>query len=635
MQFFCPTCQCWHEITDIAADMSQICQETMSKKLETIANKWKKEIKDEAIHERINAVQRFLPKANRLFFLFKPEEIRKHIIHSEPGADNSLQGLFVLTFNWVLDIYRQSGQEEIDTSIAEETNNEIAPVARFDDELRSAELFAMRMDFHFKTVGKQRFFEYIGPGHKYDKYPDEILFPVKCRIRACSYCGRLLPEALGNAPEIVIGLTGGPRAGKTSCVISIASSLCADERFYEGLGMSAFEGDAMWEELETEMEWYNWGYKVLKTDDKLNEVPSYSFLVRVGTDEKAEYRVLTFIDMPGEFWHSENGLTDSFFNKYGQLYENVDCIWMFISKLGVHNVDLTEKDAKGDEIKENKRLREDTAEDTDTVKCARAVNVESNLSELKKHMGDLPPMAIIITKPEEIISSASSAADVERMEKFKLYPVVDGKPKGSYEANRMEMQSIFVFDPVRGIYYLDERPFWARSNKVREYLKTEKPNLLQAIERAVDKKSYFSMAAYGHPAAARPNPKKNKDTENKKTIAAKPTAQERAAAKAFAPTPYRELFPLVWTLAISGNLRVKHEVSYIQRTFLKRVIGGGGNQEDRTIRYVPFVWNAQPDVKKSRDKEDEILIHKDLKANLLMYKRDKFSRTKLEHERRE
>ena len=688
MQYFCPTCQEWHDVSEIAADFYDICSQTLIDNLQTEIADWARGA-DEPFIDRMAAIQRFLAPGNsakyRKYMLFRPDDIIRRSIRKKWTKD-SLSALFILDFNWVLEAYRKSGDEERDNRNSRENGGELIPLEQIDNQIRSTILFAMRMDFSFVRFSNDNLMiDYIGPGRAEPKYPEETLYTKTTRLRACHFCGRNLPEALGHAPETVIGLVGSPRAGKTSCVVAIASRLLSDTRGYKGLRIDLKAGDRQWQYLKEQIDRYEKGYIVKKTEELVTETPSFSLLVRVGNNLE---RVMTFVDMPGEFWEKGTGITDDFFEHYGKLYEGVDSIWFFISKLGVHMTDLSPEDANGGEITENVRLARETADSDETVRSSNSNNVSANLNFLQTHLNhhqkSLPPMAVIITKSEVLINAADPAADLGRMAKYGLFPVNNGRAMCNYKTNQAELDEIMWFDKQTKRYYLKERPFFERAMKIREYLMTEKSTLLRAIESNVDTRCFFSMAAYGHPAADLPAEKDNETSDRRtdfmvnmgsaiKSIhnsaqtgnffseaddlsspknsgtSSQPEItsffnQETAGAvtlrKGIAPvepTPYREMYPLLWTLAITGAMPVSHDVGYVSRNWYQRLLNSSSGNIIWDEKITLFDWRRPPREKKGT--EDDCTIWQDLRNNLLLPGKPDtpraFRRSRFSHERRD
>ena len=645
MRFFCPTCQTWHDATDIAADMYDICQQEVIIALQAAASQWSVGAEEPFI-DRMEGILNFLGPQNAELhkqYLFKPDQILAHSSRQR-WAKDSLSALFTLDFDWVLDIYRSSGAEERDNRMREEQNerdrkNEpLLALEEFTPEQRAATLFSSRMDFVFSRAGSDsRMINYIGPGRKEASFPDEKLFPRVNRIRACSFCGRILSETLGRAPETVIGLVGGPRAGKTSCIVALASRLCSDNRGYGSLTIGMRPGDQQWKALEKEIANFERGYRVRKTEQKIAETPSYSLLVQIGNNVE---RVVTFIDMPGEFWETGGGITNDFYEKYGKLYEMVDCIWFLISKLGVHLTDLRDRDDSGEINLEAQRLLDVTADDSATVQCSNSTNVNANLqylkTQLRAHGRQLAPMAVIITKSEVVLNTQASEADIARMQKYGLFPVSNGTPSCSFNTNREELNAVLGYDKNKRQYYLKELPFYERSIKIRDYLKEIKPSLLRAIEINCPMRCYFAMAAYGHPAAEED---KQSDSADSGSVFSdlRETELPRRRIEPMEPTPYREMFPLIWSMAICGVLPATHNVGYLHQSIWEKILKSHGGKTAWDQPQVRFQWRKPPQGDGKKEKTDDQLIWEDMRNNLLLpgaaNEPRSFKWTELHHER--
>ena len=616
MRYFCPTCQQWHPAEDIAADLYQMCRKDVAEQLKAKASAWNaqdhylsgKDMGD-AFSNRLADVQKFLGDGDenaaigvRRAFLFSSEEIVQKRMKNAQWQGSTVRGLFTLDFNWLLDaFYQKSNAGQNPTDRVE------ALLRAYGDEL----LFSQMAEVVFTAL--------VGDDGKKRYMFDRIIAQGGVRSsfsRACPWCGRVVQPAQGRAPETVIGLVGGPRAGKTSSVVAVVSSLLSDEMRENGISLTKPNGyDPQRDWLMNEIRWYRQGYIVRKTEDKdFKEVPSYSLLVTI---DNTVTRVLTFVDMPGEFWEKGSGITEEFFREYGRLYQSVHCIWYLFSKLGVLRTDLRGADDA------THRLVEETADTADILEGCDAASVDANLSELKRYLENheqrMPPVAVIMSKAEVLRGEDpdSQREEMELMEQYRLFPVRGGKPRCDATTNLNELKDVFEYDPFNKNYYLKEQAFYYRGADVRSFLRFFNKALLDAIEDNCERRFYFSTAAYGHAASAdRPDLKQK---EQKGAQEDKAKREEGKSIQAYGATPYRELYPVLWTFAITGGLPVRHEIRYLRQRLLTAIFNAGGGQLVDTIGTFYFRHRGQDNMVPGGQKPaDRRQIWADIQENLLM-----------------
>ncbi len=538
MKYFCVKCKKRHEITDIGIDLHEVCLD----QLKTGVNKLFTDLYNQTKNPTLIAVQpqllSFLNDKDRCgkIFRFKGSDI-EGLLENPSSERLLLSGRFTLKFGWLIGNYENNL-----TPNSSDAQN-LAACSEVLESGSSYPIFQQNLKFYFTDVKGQRLFSHVT---KEDGDPftstykiadkdslDEIGKPTRMRdiqlqrgyLRCCPHCGSELSPAVGRAEEIVVGLFGSPRAGKTSCLAAVTSALYREK--YKGLSMKSFANDLDWIDLRQEVEKYDKGCKVTKTPKEMTEVPAYSFLIEVGSGQ----RVLTMVDMPGEFWSSgDSGISQEFYQKYIDLFNVIDCVWFFVSKLATLEYSLGKEGSRTDK---QKRLMQDFSEEDD-----RAVTVpgmlDMNLTAITQKMAaedqKLPPFACIVTKPE---------ADADDYKNMVLYEMFPDKGHSVKDENEREHSEVLTTTRVRNSggfqCTLKEKPFFHKSQKVKTYLEEQQQTrLVRTIEKNCARRFYISMAAYGHPAG---------DVESSSTP----------------PTPYHEMYPLLWTLAITGALPIEHQ----------------------------------------------------------------------------
>ncbi|MBR5095361.1 MAG: hypothetical protein IK095_09710, partial [Oscillospiraceae bacterium] len=587
----------------------------------------------DAVNDACNALLRFVnneEKSGQLF-LFEPDRLREIMGKSfRVQSEQVVEGTVLLSLGWLIDGYRPAGKDrEGDSAFAADCRDmgeeERAEYAVGLEQLKKQHgemaLFSRKIVVYLEKVGNELVLDHIE-----DENGDPFSDPngkMLGYMRACPFCGRYVSRAVGHGEEIVVALMGSPRAGKTSCLTAVASALSSGRYARMGLGLSPFEHDQAWASLESEMRWYDQGYRVEKTKTDQRAVPAYSMLVKVA-DKR---RVLTFVDMPGEFWQSGSGLTQEFFMQYAGLFPNIDCIWFFVSKLSVYNIDLGEEGKKQEEWQLT--LKEQAADDAKIIRESSAAKLSANLGLLREHMAarkrKIPPVAVILTKMELELGGE----DAKHRRSFGLFPLGGGIPG----ADQQEMNAVFKPRPGtggRGRRILDELEWFNRTNRVRAFLRLVNPGLLAAVEENCPYRSFVSMAAYGHAAAPRPGGEDMADDgyadEDRGSRYDKqdllfqmdqedllpPEPEPAPGEEPLPPTPYRELFPLVWTLSIMGALEIEHRCVWRWRTAL------GHGRQDEELLILDQVRYGEPPMGKRVHELDLRTATLDVESNLLM-----------------
>ena len=711
MEYFCATCQEKHDTRDIAVDLYNICKlviapENEEGTLGEVKVKWVDEEKSiTTLSQEFDALINYV-RADKQLFQFSRQELEQLASPAKKPGETNWECCLSLDFSWLMGRYARYEENQSKKGIAPHPLNGIEKILKADANKRHAVLFSKWIEVVFAAYGEDETIDYIAPAGR--KGPDAAVFNQDEITRVCPYCTRVLDKAIGHAPEVVIGVLGAPRAGKTSCMTAIADRLLkAGEDYFFRQNSKLCDTFLMDQATNRFRE----GYSVEKTPENLQETPTYSMLVEMDNTLRC---VVTFVDMPGEFWsptgREAGGYNQAFLEKYGDLLKYVDCIWLFVSKMGFiaarldgassESVTLEKlsgmaevramlRDAAPEEIKhsiqhlisndpkgmkelivqlvekypdEFAKIHEDnlkriamTQDDSDTLKAVRAHFVEANLASLKGYLGSVPPLAVIITKSEmtyiDKANLRSGDEDVNDMLNYEVFSTrnTDGasieKPECSWDENRKQIKDILTSTdrdiyPTDYFYYLNETEFYRRSSLIRKYMEDRGNEVVSAIENIVPDRCYFAMSAYGHPAASlQKNDDSGEQAGNSDTFinawgendnsdqyqlaawikeAVEKMMKEKIKAfqidiehKKSPPAPYRELYPLLWTLAITGWLPVKHTVSYLEMNGLQRMFNLGGNKREYE-RLFRFDQSHVPEA------NDDFNIWSDIRSILMM-----------------
>jgi hypothetical protein len=489
------------------------------------------------------------------FFPLNSTNVKQLVNASRSG--NVVTGVYTVRFGILLNLYAR--WEGANYSI------EIVPHEWYDEVMFEQELKA-----YFEENGVL------------DKVTDmeNVPFPVDEQMQGfthiCPHCGRVLSRASGTAEEIVVALAGAPRAGKTACMVSMLNSLL--DGTCPGIRVIPMAHDDKWNDLNKEIEYFSKGQRVEKTPDKITAVPAHSVKIQLN-DKYQTQRVLTIVDMPGEFWQGTSGLTADFFKQYSGIYQNIDCIWFVISKA---TVCLSEVNAIPDMVQEELLVK--ASEDVDIIKKSAPQNLSVNLSMLKSQLQkEMPPIMVIVSKPDYSVGDL----DEEKTQEYNLFPAEDMDVSSCNAVDLMEV----LHSDSRRLYGLNQYPIWQHAANVRTFIEETCPSFLNAIESNCENRFYTAVSPYGHPAA------------------------DRDDDMSMAPTPYHELFPFLWTLAIQGGLQIRQDCRWLKKNFWDKIVSDEHTREQVFFRYTE---KDLPAAKKDKKAEDRKRVTDTIRNNLLM-----------------
>lgn len=593
MKYFCAECKTKHDTSDIAADMWSICANEIICVITRIKENMQveqldplnaqipivKAFNDAYCNNRFSepedgtdvqsviavthdALLRFLrehPLIGHKEMALRTSEIRDRLVNSSLEG-SVISGTYSLSLRKLLEIFRNY----LDLTAADSVGNsedgklcekymEIVP-----SDLLDYKVYDKQLKFSLLPAeggnNEQYLYQVTGTDDDpcclgdLEKSNTKMRSDMVGYIRVCPHCGKRLSRAAGTAPEIVIALAGSPRAGKTSCMTAIASALRSGKYDSFDMNIGQTRNDPGWEALVKEIELYEKGYAVKKTPIEQDSAPAYSLPINIMNRR----RVLTFVDMPGEFWANGNGAIDvKFFRQYQGIYSNIDCIWFFISKFTVLRTELGQDAKAPEKLNETrKQLAENTADTSELITAADYNNIKDNFSQIRdglRAMGkELPPVAVIVTKPD----IAATEADRDDMLKYDFFPaptLVNSKKNGvgvDVGAENFNRVQRVLVRSGRDIV-LNEIEFFKNSILAAKYVFDRNSNLFNAINKAWPRKTYMSIAAYGIPAEKRGDSAGASDEQGKLPLY-------------MSPNPYKEIFPLLWTLSICGCIKIRH-----------------------------------------------------------------------------
>lgn len=575
MTFFCAKCQKRHDVREISADMWSICKDGLRDQMK---ERFKALIDAPGSHTE-NKEDLYDLYNDMLGFILKPEpEIKqvegKHTdarinaffplnstnvkkLQNPKRSGNVVTGVYTVRFGILLNLYARWGEAQYSIGIV--------PREWYDEVMYEQEIKA-----YFDNNGV------IDKVTDTENVPFSIDGQMHGFTHICPHCGRVLSRASGTAEEIVVALAGAPRAGKTACMVSMLNSLL--DGSCTGIQVIPMAHDDKWDDLNKEIDYFSRGMRVEKTPDKITAVPAHSVKIQLN-DKHQTQRVLTIVDMPGEFWQGTSGLTADFFKQYSGIYQNIDCIWFVISKA---TICLSEVKTIPEEVQQE--LLNKASEDVDIIKKSAPQNLSMNLSMLKSQLQkELPPIMVIVSKPDYSVSEL----DEEKTREYNLFPVDGMDVTSSNAADMMEV----LHNDSRLLYGLNQYPIWQHAANVRAFIEQTCPSFLSAIESNCKDRFYTVVSPYGHPAF------------------------DRDDEMSMAPTPYHEMFPFLWTLAIQGGLQIRQDCRWLKKNFWGKIVS---DEHTRELLFFRYTEKDPTAAKKNEKAEDRKRVTDTIRNNLLM-----------------
>ena len=379
----------------------------------------------------------------------------------------------------------------------------------------------------------------------FDKSTDGTLIPERIRNlaqvslsneRRCAKCGRLLCPDTGKAPEMRILLQGNSRAGKTSCIVSAVRWLQDMTEEFDGrIRIWLHSKDKDQDEthyhnwIHHELDSYNAGYKVVKTPTAQKEPRVFSALISVNGTQT----VLTFLDMPGEFFEDTMDDQEELLNQYTLIYKYSDVVWtcMQYEVMALRTLNEAQLQEMEKRTSLSRALLEKVLE-----------KYKSRIREIRNHMekngiDPLPSHAVILTKTDAIAGDAQELRDsfiFSTDQKNRADAVVPCP--GPRPGERILAMEESEFKRIAASVYR----FFDDTQTVRV------DSMCRLMQEFSGRICYFAMSAYGHPVVE----KKSDGT---------------GAEMARPPMPYHVHLPLLWSMALCDRLPVRYDVTYRER----------------------------------------------------------------------
>jgi len=372
-----------------------------------------------------------------------------------------------------------------------------------------------------------------------DLFHDVITADGQHLPKVCGQCGRVVYAMAGELEQIVVGLLGSERVAKTSCIAATLFGLDLD-----GAGIP---GDITLKHPKSDTQWknsvqipllnkYNVGLPVDKTNVGFAGIQMSATvtleLPKLTIDSSTrESVILTFVDMPGEYFNSYDGSTESrqWYVDHMGLFQQSDAFWycvdlvQLIQTCNDQFMILAGYDTKEEGINRTAHIYSPT-------------QVGSSLEAMKKEMFPnmpFPPTAVILTK-SDLAQASYQWEDQVPLPIFK-----DGE---SFEGESE------VYDTTAHNVLLSS--FTQLSTKVRNILGAIRggraADMVFILDRAFPERAYFSTSAYSRVV------KKENDQTNVQ-----------------APTPFKQRLPLYWTLAVLGKIPVYDIRDEVHKRFMR------------------------------------------------------------------
>lgn len=584
MKFFCPKCQKKQQADLIVPDLMSICKQEIKNRLDRLIEKG--ELTSQEV-EGLNSLSRTTEHLSSHRFLAYSRKDLKLKLTDQVEQDGDISGTLTFTlgtlhqeFNSFLSSEKNREGKDREVQAWEKEAN-VIPWESL-EKLKNQVIFQRRMTFHYaqqKNADHQVEYVFLSCQTNGDYYKEPDSGVMLGFRRVCACCGTILHQCTGLAPEVVVVLAGSPRAGKTSCVTAVVSALSSQSAARNGLSLIHHANDepVQWLFSETE-NFYEKGYKVTKTPTAQTSAGAYSIHLCLGQKNAGKANtsrecILTFVDMPGEFWQDNQGegLSDDFFKQYQGIFLNANCIWLLMSKVTVMNISL----------EQNPELAKMTAEDANTVKNAQPVQLQRNFGSLVSqvyHNQSVPPIAMILTKSDVNVTTQEQELNLRKM--YNLFP--ESQLEAAIEQKNHEDTEALFIKRNSSLPAVNMRRLFDQGNEVRSFFEDHALAYENAICSCFEDRYYSAMSAYGHQAL-------NRDNQSIDP-----------------PTPFHELHPLIWTLAAFGMLEVKHEMQVLAAGLMAQFT----RKMDRRSDY--FLFDA-------RDKSSAGQCHSDIEATLFFH----------------
>jgi len=364
-------------------------------------------------------------------------------------------------------------------------------------------------------------------------------------LKICSECrNAIFPEA-GRVREIVIGLLGSERVAKTAMIVACINVFLEDMKTTDVHFVKA-PNNPLWDKTVAPMlKDYKDGWAPKKTDtkiagDKLSA--TVKAIIPGGYGRPEQTLIVTFADMPGEYIHREDGGID---NRWVadclRFYSNADVLWycMDLVQAGqcadrdfqnASGYNLKEDDPTGKHLLSPRELSENLEQ------------IKSLLVQVGNRAEGFPPVAIILTKSDMAPDFVHVNPDFQPVEDFIFSESLCG---------RVYNNEIYLAFTEQQAGCMLEQGFMEYSMSVKQKLSNLNGEMISTLDKYFIRNAYFSSSASGYKTEQRPE----SDQEDKK-LKAKDEVGNFMAIRQF-----KAYYPMLWTLAVLGELAVEITVN--------------------------------------------------------------------------
>ena len=341
--------------------------------------------------------------------------------------------------------------------------------------------------------------------------------------RHCPHCGGTMSYWAGRYPEIVLTVLGGPRISKSTALAACANVFIYNRADYaiswESCGVRTVDGgevrdkgDKSWNQFEANcLQPYSENRKVEPTNISAEAIPRFSVRVRIG---KKTNLILTVVDLRGEYSVDDKrmGISDDILKKYGELYQNVDCVWYCTDAVEMGQLSISDE-------KELQKYGYDTGR-----KLTQTNDLTARLRQLAGLFRPDVPVVFLLGKSDTI----------EEQGRISNILYQDNYRPGAASA------WLEVEEKKRAI--LRSKEFCDRAQQLRTYLMGQNSRIIETFEEKFPVHTFLATSNYGH--GFRVEQQGDGQSGMKQVVA---EGELR---------PYQTEAPFLWMLAMLGYLPV-------------------------------------------------------------------------------
>ncbi|MDO5337015.1 MAG: hypothetical protein Q4E89_06090 [Eubacteriales bacterium] len=304
-----------------------------------------------------------------------------------------------------------------------------------------------------RDTKSQEILEGVEITYQQNKNGQEEKETITAKICTGFMCGHTFYRNVGKYKEIVIGMMGSARVGKTAYLAALINQITSADSLIQVSDRSD-EGYKDFEENIVRP--YRSMKKIRKTEESAEIIPLFSIVLKINEQPFA----FIFVDMPGEVWDRDK--KDNFIINQRRILQYVDLMWLCIAPEQTERVRWISDDGGEDAI------------ETDMVKVME--NMEGVYNDVPHE--HTRQAAVLITMSDKIYREEEPIfePDVRVMEEY----VEDNKLK--LDSMREHNRKIKRF--------LDEK---ANQNIVDNGARVIRQKTGELFERV----NYFAVAAYG------------------------------------------------------------------------------------------------------------------------------------------